>query len=316
MKPPLLHIGYHKTASTWLQTRLFSARGSGLRWERKSLADPINALISAHPLDFRAEPFRDQFQDIMLRARRRSQVPVVSYERLSGHPFAGGYDSKEIAGRLAEVFPEGRVLIVIREQRDIILSTYRQYVKAGGVLKLESFLDPPTYRHARIPHFDAAYFRYDRLIEAYRELFGAERVLVLPCEQLGRTPKAFVQAILDFADADAKPGFGDDLPFDERMNPGALGPALALDRTVNRWFFRSDVNPAPIWPLAGATGVKQWVQALGRVMPATLASRSEAALRRKVAAFCDGRYAESNARTSRMAGINLGALGYDMPAGR
>ena len=63
---------------------------------------------------------------------------MVSFPRLSGHPYSGGYDSRMIADRVAEVFPEARILIVIREQRSMIVSTYKQYVNAGGEARLST----------------------------------------------------------------------------------------------------------------------------------------------------------------------------------
>ena len=53
-----------------------------------------------------------------------AKVPVISHERLSGYPHSGGHDSKEIAHRLAAVFPNAKVVIVIREQKSMILSNY------------------------------------------------------------------------------------------------------------------------------------------------------------------------------------------------
>jgi len=49
-------------------------------------------------------------------------VPVLSAERLSGNPDSGGYDSVHVAEYLAATFPEARVLIVIREQADMLVS--------------------------------------------------------------------------------------------------------------------------------------------------------------------------------------------------
>ena len=72
--------------------------------------------------------------------------PVVSFERFSGNPFSGGYDSKEIADRLVRVFPDARVLVIVREQRSMIVSTYKKYVREGGALPPSKFMRPPTSR--------------------------------------------------------------------------------------------------------------------------------------------------------------------------
>jgi hypothetical protein len=50
----------------------------------------------------------------------------VSSGHLSGHTFSGGLRQQGDRERLWQVFPEARILIVIREQRSVIVSTYKQ----------------------------------------------------------------------------------------------------------------------------------------------------------------------------------------------
>src|SRR5262245_6185327 len=111
----------------------------------KSRADaPSREIIRIRPLEFDAAAVRATFEPALRKIRDQGLLPVVSNERLSGHPSSGGYDSKEIADRLAAVFPEGRVLIVIREQHSVIESVYKQYVLAGGPSPFELFVDAPA----------------------------------------------------------------------------------------------------------------------------------------------------------------------------
>lgn len=69
-----------------------------------------------------------------MRAAESDSTPVLSAERLSGNPHSGGYDSLQTAKRLHRLFPQAKVLVVVREQTEEILSCYNQYVRAGGVL--------------------------------------------------------------------------------------------------------------------------------------------------------------------------------------
>ena len=85
------------------------------------------------------------------------------------------------------------MLIVIREQRAMILSTYKQYVQVGGAAPLRHFLEPPVGRSLRVPLFDWRYFEYDHLVRHYQRLFGEEHVLTLPFELFVRDGRAFVQ---------------------------------------------------------------------------------------------------------------------------
>ena len=188
MSDVLIHIGYHKAGSSWLQQHLFDRESAGFGWLGKSARNPVRRFVDDDPLDFDPAALRAELGPLLDRQRGRGLLPVVSMERLSGHPFSGGYDCKEIADRLVAVLPEGRVLVVVREQRSMIVSTYKQYVRAGGAARPEQFLDPPRSKSRRVPWFDARYFEYDRLLRHYVELFGAERMLCLPFEQFVSSP--------------------------------------------------------------------------------------------------------------------------------
>ncbi len=185
---PLLHIGYMKTGSTWLQTRVLNDPAAGLLAlaSREALTE---ILVRPSVLDYDAEAVRALVAGPLAVCEKRGLVPVISHERLSGNPISGGFDSTIVADRLAELFPMARVAIVIREQRSFLTSFYNEYVCGGGACSLASFLHPPP--GAKLPLFNARFLEYHRLIEYYHEAFGRERVLVLPFETLARDRLAF-----------------------------------------------------------------------------------------------------------------------------
>ena len=108
---PLLHIGYHKTGSTFLQRRVFPEPGFSLVARAKALRPTF---VEGDPFGFDARVAREAFRLGIERAQQEGLVPVLSAERLSGNPHSGGYDSKQIAERLAATFPEARVLAILR----------------------------------------------------------------------------------------------------------------------------------------------------------------------------------------------------------
>jgi hypothetical protein len=309
----LIHIGYHKTGSSWLQRFLFSAKArAGFTTFGKGREGPINTLIVApNALDFDPDRARSQFRELVDEAHEDGFTPVVSSERLSGHPMSGGYDSKELAERLAAVFPEARVLIVIREQREMVLSTYRQYVKAGGAWRLPEFLDPPVDTRVRIPLYDPAHFAYHRLIRAYRRLFGDERVLVLPYEMFRSEPALFVSSIARFASISLDDEFLDSMPLDSRPNLASSMAATGVKRTVNRLVARSDVNPAPLIDAPRLEAfARRRADVVDRLVPGFLAARIERRARDRVAEAVRGRYEDSNRVTSDVCELDLDAYGY------
>ncbi len=289
----LVHIGYAKSATSWLQEHLFSNEATGLGWIRKEAGNPVRRLIDDDPLDFDAAATRAAIDPLLDALRERGLVPVVSVERLVGHPFSGGYDSKEIADRIAAVFPEGRVLEVIREQRSMILSTYKQSVRAGSAAAVEEFLDPPRSKSRRVPWFDYRFFEYDRLLAYYRGLLGPERVLALTFEQFGGDAAGFVGAIGDFAGRPLGDGVVAALPLDARENAAPSARAIEAKRRKN-FTVRSELNPA----VAAA--------------PPERDAPDDQALRRAVERAVGDRYAASNGRTAELTGIDLARYGWSL----
>jgi sulfotransferase family protein len=311
-EPVLVHVGYHRTGSSWLQRNFFDETKTGFRWTGKEKDDdPVRRLITARWSEFNPEKLRRRFEYRFEKARLRELVPVVSFERLSGHPCSGGYDSAEIASRIHQVIPEGRILIVIREQESAISSNYKRYVRAGGTGSLAQFVFPPTSSNLRVPLFDFRHFEYHHLIRRYQKLFGADAVLVLPFEQFRADPRTFVTEIGRFAGRPLSDDVLDSLPYGLLMQRGLSQSEYVLLRQLNR-LVRSEVNPVPLIDLDRHSGLKSFAQhrAVETVLPSALARRSEESLRRELAAIADGRYAESNRFTAELTGLDLAHYGY------
>jgi hypothetical protein len=313
---PLVHVGYHKTGTNWLQEELFANPRAGYRWLGKQpLTHPVHTLVRARPFEFDAAAVRAEFEPMLRDAERSGLLPVVSFPRLSGHPYSGGYDSRTIADRVAEVFPEARILIVIREQRSMIVSTYKQYVNAGGDAKLEHFLQPAKQREWRVPGFDYGHFAYDRLVGHYRSLFGGEDVLVLPYEQFVRDAQGFVEEIGRFAGRELSAHVLEELPFARRSNAAQSALGVAVARPLNRFRRRSDLNLEPLFESRLLSKAGTRIRRADLVAsPATrrAAARSEERLREAVAAAVGTRYVASNGETMRMTGLALGAFGWQV----
>jgi hypothetical protein len=313
MGPILVHIGYHRTATKWLRGVVFENPSTGFSLVGKDLADQaVKRLFIERPLDFDAVGLRGAFDPLLANAEAAGLIPVLSTPSLSGHPFSGGRDSKEIADRLKQVFPEARVLIVIREQRSMIVSTYKQYVKAGGACTLSRFLDPPP--KWRIPAFDFGHFEYDRLIRYYRSLYGREAVLALPYEQFVEDRRAFVQSIAELA--------GHSVPQDvlQRIsvsprNKARSALATSVSRPLNHLCPATDVNPSPVLESTLMLSLASRVRKVDlRKIAATraLAVRSEKRLRNQIAEAVGDRYAASNRATAELIGVDLGAYGWSV----
>jgi len=294
---PLLHIGYHKTGTTWLQSGLFRAPGFALPWPSGIIRD---VLIRPTDFTFDADRAAEFFTPASAAAASDNRIPVLSDERLSGSPHAGGYDSATIAARLASTFPEGRVLIVIREQSTAIYSMYMQYVRDGGGATLARYLAPRN--PFEVPQFRYSHYEYDHLIARYRCLFGPERVLVLAYEDLTRDPLGFCTRIAHFAGSEppSEPPAG-------RRYSSLSALTLLLKRPFNRLLVRNSLSPAAPFYVKDH---ERRFEAIEQLVPRFLSRPLERRWRAEVDAHIGQRFATSNAQTAALTGLDLAALGY------
>ena len=177
-RPLLIHIGYHKTATTWLQNKVFQPPNY---FRQVMTHDEIfTHIINPHGLSFDPAPA----QEIIARARAEdpgeTAVDVISLEALSGLPYMGGRESEDYARRLQAIAPGASILMTIREQTAILGSVYMQYVFRAGTESPKRFFDETAWQG--FFRFSSEMFCYDRLVAHYQGLFGTERVLVLPQE--------------------------------------------------------------------------------------------------------------------------------------
>lgn len=175
----LIHIGYHKTATTWMQTRLFTPQ-HGYR-QLLSHREVHDLITGPHGLNFDAAAVQSVIAQ-RLKDLKPDEVPVISSEILSGLPFRGGRESDDFARRLKLIAPDARILASIRAQMKILPSMYMQYLlRSGTMTPRQFFTEQGDVGYNR---FSAAFYEYDQLIGYYQQLFGAQNVFILQQERL------------------------------------------------------------------------------------------------------------------------------------
>jgi len=302
----LLHVGYHKTGTTWLQRQVFPDAEAG--YALVAGADDLQPVfVDPNPFGFDPAEAHRSFERGIGEAREKGLIPVLSYERLSGSPHAGGYDSRPIADRLAAAFPDARVLVVIREQTSMVVSLYKVYIRMGGTASLRQYVDPPPQSSARAPLFRFDFLEYHRLVGYYQQLFGTENVLVLPYELLEKKPRRFLRRIGEFA------GMSTSVK-NARLRPVNVSPSafsLSVKRQANKWLVRSALNPSPVLPLhLPNDSLRMLTSRIDRRLPARLRAGSDERWRRFAEELVGTRYAKSNALTAKLTGIDLWTFGY------
>jgi hypothetical protein len=312
LSDPLVHIGVHKTASTSLQPELFhfdSAFFCPLSRDRNPnsgkfigkhfVRDRERYLLSSFEMN--SGVVQEQVEAVLGEIDSGNRVPVISYERLSGNPHAGGFDARTIADRIRAVFPEARIFCVIREQKDMILSTYFQYLKIGGTDSVRDYLTR-SY-DGRRPGFSPAAFNYLDLVAYYRDIFPPDKVLVLPYEMLRDGADGFLRLLGDFTGTDlaelsARATVSHNPRKDDSLVPRF--PPLNLFRR------KSSVNGYS--PMCTAAG-KFVLKGVDSLIP--INNRKQVLrVKRQVEAIIGDRYASANRALSDLIGIELSNYGY------
>jgi hypothetical protein len=309
-QPPLIHIGYPKCISSWLQQHLFQPQ-YGYTTVMNPVLVQLN-LIDPVPLAFDPAHMEKFLNDRVTSEIIGDRIPVITSEALSGNMFCGGYNSKELANRLFEIFPEGKVLIIVREQKSMIRSLYSTIVSWGMPHSIERLLAPVDAR--KIPQYNSVYLQYDRLVSYYRNLFGEGNVLVLCFEQFKEDAARFIQSICDFSNnSHMTASLMATLPFHSRANVSRILVNLFFQRWYNYFLVSNAANYSGLFKDTPEATMKRLrdCRRRNKRFPKFMATWFEKDFKDKVREKTQGQFRESNRRLSQIMNVDLGSYGYE-----
>lgn len=305
MTRPLIHLGLHRTGSTWFQQHVLDGRDGRPSNTLPDRAESTARIVLPRDLDFDAESTRRWIRERITESEDRGSPVVISNERLSGNPAAGWNDAERTATRLATIVPEARILLVVREQHALVRSIWLQQIRIGGISGIEDFLRPLEPGDHRLPTFDPRFLEFDRYVDLLDRIFGREDVLVLPFEGLRDDHTRHLARIADFA--------GMKFPPPPDTGPVFPAPSLleaAVLRRVNLLAVRSSLHRAPPFPRLASTG-RRLARTVGRSATTSGEARRGRRIERIIRTrLADLRLGSSNRRLSSRLGIDLAALGW------
>ncbi len=195
MKKVFIHIGLHKTATTWLQKYYFCR----LR-DCSFLSVPFTQQNSDfNRLQYSFDPFFDPESLRKLILEKIDAGPeklIISDENFSGNPSCHYLNRTFIAERLARVCPDAEIILFIRNQKDLIYSLYNQAVKNNwfsgplnekfiwfpndvvGPNKGDLCVGRSSRYFNRKSKVHADHFAFDELCEFYSSLFPKVHVFL------------------------------------------------------------------------------------------------------------------------------------------
>lgn len=310
MSRPILHIGYHKTASTWFQ-RSYYKQVTNLRYIDRKLVK--KAFLGHGGLDFTPATAHAE-----LELTSPDEPVILCEEGLSGYLHNGGlfgFLSLEMARRLHAAFPNGRVVIFIRSQPEIMAACYQQYIRGGGTYRPDRYLHPEKSLEGaasdpyKIPRFRFEHFDYLPLIKHYEELFGRESVHVIPYEDFRRDNEDFLSRFAARFELDVQL---QEVSQRRRLVSYSL-PIIRLARVLNRFTYRT-VNDKRYWIdipnwYTHRRKILEWLNRGGRLgsTPSPKVLFGEAQVRE-----IEDYYRESNRELVEHTGLPLGDFGYPL----
>ena len=308
----LVHIGFYKSASTWLQKRYFTET-YGFERVMDSLQLQLDVLAPQGE-NYQAEVIRTELADAFAQVQQRGLCPVISSEGLSGDLVRGGHTQADLAKRMGEVLGDSpRILLVVREQRQLLRSAYKTLVYFGESRPVEKLLQPLAGDEA--PRFHPQFLCFDRLVKMYQELFSPEAVLVLPYELFCQQPLDFLTRIRQHAGLPkASDSLLSDLPLSQRLNANEPLGFIESQRLLNKLagHARNDYQ--------GLRQYNNFERVIRRIAwhkknsrPLPIDDWLEKRFATKVTALTEGMFSASNQRLGELCGLELGAYGYQLP---
>jgi len=189
MTKSIIHIGYHKTATTFFQKNVYPRVKNANYIDRYRAR---NAICAPYAFDFK----KNEAQQIL--GLSSAGPVIICEEELSGNIHTGGarsFLSKAYADRLKETFGDAYIVIFIRNQREIIRSAYVEYIKDGGTFSLKRYIN--CKNSVRRVCFSLQHFEFIKLIDYYANLFGKNNVKVYLFEELVNDMESFLARFVD-----------------------------------------------------------------------------------------------------------------------
>lgn len=211
MKNLIIHVGVHKTGSSFLQQKIFPFLADtyitghpAIRQNKDPLRTLQEKLIFSSPFMINYNNDKKNILDFI--ENLEHQYLIFSHESLFGNPFENYRDHIFITNSLKQMLPAAKIFIVFRKQDDWIESLYKLTLFWGQCVKTNDFLNYKNHKFYNTLlwssfglNFDVKSIDWRPYIENYFNLFGKENVLALPYELLVSNHKEFLDKFYQFS---------------------------------------------------------------------------------------------------------------------
>jgi hypothetical protein len=180
-----IHIGVPKAGSTYLQKYLELRPEIYHNW--MDLADyPLHHIIDEEITEKGKNTIRVFSQESL-------STPLVALDRIKLTPQTEKIKGAryDVALKLKSMFPDAEILLVLRNYKEIIPSIYSELLVMGLTLDKDQFLK-------KFGVFILELYHYEHIIQIYEEVFGKEKLTIIPFEMLKEDSDNFQKFLADY----------------------------------------------------------------------------------------------------------------------
>ena len=194
--PNVVHVGFSKCASTFLRS-FFSEHPQTFLVSEAHFFAPFERCHYDRGKDYYESLFRESLGgQLRVESDEHIVLPLL-------HPVLRAAATtieavEEASERVKETVPHAKIILVIRNQLDLMLSRYGEYVMSGRDIGFEEFVDEFLCSTTDQVNYFQNY--YSKVINILRSDFSDKNVLILLQEELHRDERSNVEQLCRFLD--------------------------------------------------------------------------------------------------------------------
>jgi hypothetical protein len=190
MTQHLIHIGYPKAGSTFLQE--WFERHPELRYAPGGLGGFHNVYEIAQPSETTYKYYVTSFEGLSTPHKSAGGIRLDFGGADTEPPEPFRENQASVCAVLKCLYPGSRILIITRGFKGMIISAYSQFVRMGGRVHLREMCRTLSERR----HNDGQHYHdFDYIIRLYGEAFGEENLILMPYELLRDDQNRFLAVL-------------------------------------------------------------------------------------------------------------------------
>lgn len=227
-----IHLGLHKTASTFFQKIFFQTYNleTGYLHLRTKGREFQEYLLKTNDLHFSADIAKEILERILNKETNIDNKITISDEVFAGNPWHNANERIRYFERLNSVFQDAKYIITFRNQEDLTQSLYLEYIKEGGSASWKQFL---TYDGIELNFSRKAYLDFGTYYSYLKNRIGSNRILCTYYEDFKVDNLKYLEKIATYI------GFKIDQRINEiintKSNPSIFGTNAVILRHLNKF---------------------------------------------------------------------------------